>query len=99
MAEPLDVSTSLPGQQLLHNLACIPETLGELRIVANQIVVKVPCLAIALLVYVSDVTLVGCQQDLTLIVKHDLDGLIAQTEQNSMFGSDPLLDENKLSII
>ena len=89
----------MSGQQLLHNFPRIAKALGKLRVAPNEIIVKVPCLAVVLFVNVGDVPFIGCQQDFALVVEYNLDGLVAQAEQNRVLSANPLFDEDRVSFI
>lgn len=81
----------LAGDELLQNLLRVFETLGNLRITSNQLVREVIGVANPVFVDIGDMTLIGSQEDLRVIVKDNLYSVVAESEENGMLCSNPLL--------
>jgi hypothetical protein len=82
----------LPRNQLLQDFFGIFEALGDLCVVSYKLISQVVRIAVALFVNVGDVTLIGGQKHFRVIVEHDLDSVITETEEDSMLGSNPFLE-------
>lgn len=86
----------LSGNELLKNFLRVLETFGQFSIPGYQLVVKIVCTPIALLVDIRDKALVRRKEDLRLIVKDNLDRLVTKTEKDRMLGAHPLFQVDKL---
>src|SRR3569623_514206 len=85
----------LPTDQTAQNLLGILEACFELRRGPDQFVGEVVRQALAVLVYIGDVAVIGSQENLGLVEEDDLYGQIRQSKQNGMLGSNPLLNVNE----
>lgn len=85
----------LSRNQLLQDFFGVFEALGNLRVVTDKFIGQVVCLAIALLVDISNVALVRGQKDFRVVVKDNLDRMVAEAEKDSVLGSDPFLKINE----
>ena len=84
--------------KLLQDLFGVLETPFDFGIASYQLIRHVVGTTLPVLIDVCDVAFIGSQENLGVVVKDNLDSLVTQTEENSVFGSHPFLHVSHVEI-